>query len=98
MRPLSNTCVEASGNLSDGFDGQTVRRAAVAMHRAGAVFKLRQNVDALVPMITGRLSANAGVVQVHVDLLRSTIHVLYDGQLKTVKRMHRRLVDTGLGK
>ena len=95
MRPLSSTCVEASGNLSDGFDRQTVRGVAVASHRAGAVFKFGRTLDALAPAIAGGLPAIAGVLQVHVDLLRSTIHVLYDRQLKTVKRIHRRLVDTG---
>jgi hypothetical protein len=97
MRALASIGEEKRGNRSAGCEQNRMRCAPVAEHLSLAVIKMGRMSATFEPKLTDRLRKIAGVSQVHIDASRSTIQILYDGELGTVETMHRFVVATDAG-
>ena len=95
MKLLASTYDEKRGGLTAGSEWKSIRCASVSAHLSLAVIKMDRPCDSLAPALSVCLRAIAGVLQVQIDAPRRMIQLLYDGELGTVKNIHRFLVATG---
>jgi hypothetical protein len=95
MNSQSTSCEARNVQTTAVCSEITMRCATVAGQLSLAVIKLGRAPQVLEKALTGCLLKIAGVSQVHVDALRNTVQVLYDGEQDTVQNVHCFLVATG---
>ncbi len=95
MKLLTSTYEEQRADISPMAEWRKIRCAPVAEHLSLAVIKMDRPCDTLAPALAACLRGVTGVIQVQIDSPRRTVQLLYDGQVGTVRNVHRLLIAMG---